>query len=488
MTSRDEWPVLILGAGPAGLTAAYELMKRGRRSILVEKDAVVGGISRTVEYKGYHFDIGGHRFFTKVKRVDDMWREVLGSDFIKRSRLSHIYYRRKFFLYPIKPLDVLAKLGVWQSFLAGLSYARAKLFKRPIENSFEDYIVNNFGERLYRTFFKSYTEKIWGVPCTQIKAEWAAQRIKGLSLVSLIKTAFLGNRRNAVKSLIEEFHYPKLGPGMMWEQTLERVRSSGLATVSFNSRATVLRHRNGEIFEAVVKTSDGEQTIAVSSVISSIPIAELFDPLQPSLDSRALGAARTLRYREFITVALVLKRVDLFPDNWIYIHEPGVRVGRIQNFNNWSPYLTPDNGTTCLGLEYFCFATDAIWSAPDAELLAMAAGELEDIGLAKREDIIDGAVVRMEKCYPIYDDAYEAAMPAIRAQFAQFKNLYPVGRNGMHRYNNQDHAMYTAMLAVENLADGAGHNLWDVNVEPVYHEETEHEEELSSVGRRRIAG
>lgn len=465
-------PVLVIGAGPAGLTAAYELSKMGRRSIIVEKSDVVGGISRTVLYKEYRFDIGGHRFFTKVDRVNRMWHEVLGDDFIKRTRLSHIYYQRKFFLYPIKPLDVLFKLGIGESFLAGLSYIKAKVFKRPDDGSFENYIVNNFGYRLYNTFFRSYTEKVWGMPCTEIKASWAAQRIKGLSVTSLITTALFGNRDNKVKSLIEAFYYPKLGPGQMWEKTLDLVLASGLCEMHFNSEVTVLRHKKGVVHEAVVKTPEGEQTIAVDSIVSSIPIKTLFELFSPTLPTKALEAARALSFRDFITVALVLKKKDLFPDNWIYIHEPEVLVGRIQNFNNWSPYMVPDNGTTCLGLEYFCFDTDPLWHTPDKELIARGADELDKIGLAKKSDVIDGAVVRVGKTYPVYDSAYEKAMPLIRDAFTRLPNVYPVGRNGMHRYNNQDHAMLTAMLAVENIVSNAGHNLWDVNVERVYHEET----------------
>lgn len=463
-------PVFIIGAGPAGLTAAYELAKAGRRSIIVEKDTVVGGISRTIKYKGYHFDIGGHRFFTKVDRVNRMWDEILGDDFIKRPRLSHVYYNRKFFHYPIKPVDVLFKLGLWESFLAGLSYVKAKVFKRKSEESFEDYIVNNFGWRLYNTFFKSYTEKVWGIPCTEIKASWAAQRIKGLSVTSLIKTALFGNKGNEIKSLIEEFKYPKYGPGMMWEKTLEKTLATGLCEIYFRSHATRLRQKDGVVYEAVVSTPEGEKTFAVSAVISSMPIAGLFDLIEPKLPSAAVDAAHALNFRDFITVALVLKRTDLFPDTWIYIHEPKVDVGRIQNFNNWSPYMTPDNGTTCIGMEYFCFNTDPIWHKSDQALIEQAAHELDAIGLASKEDVIDGAVARVEKTYPVYDDAYAAAMPAVHEGFAQLKNVYPVGRNGMHRYNNQDHAMLTAMLAVENIG-GANHNLWEVNVERVYHEE-----------------
>ncbi|MBF8280414.1 MAG: protoporphyrinogen oxidase [Candidatus Magasanikbacteria bacterium] len=465
-------PVLIIGAGPAGLTASYELAKRGVSSIVLEKDSVVGGIARTAQYKGYRFDIGGHRFFTKVERVKQMWQEILDEDFLKRPRLSHIYYKKKFFQYPIKPMDVLRKLGFWESALAGVSYSRAKIFPRRQEESFEDYIVNHFGLRLYNTFFKSYTEKVWGLPCTQIKAEWAAQRIKGLSLTSLIKTAFLGNRGNEIKSLIEQFHYPRFGPGMMWEKVREKIEASGLARVIFNTQPVKINHENGQVRSVVIRRNDGqEEEIVVSALISSMPLTELFPLFNPALSECARSAASILHYRDFLTIALIVNRPHLFDDNWIYIHEPNVEVGRIQNYKNWSPEMLADQSKSCLGLEYFCFKSDPLWTRPDAELLAQGAAEVEAIGLANKADIEDGTVIRMEKTYPVYDDAYEAAMPVIRQELAGFKNFYTVGRNGMHRYNNQDHAMYTAMLAVENLLDNAGHDLWSVNVERVYHEE-----------------
>lgn len=467
-------PVVVIGAGPAGLTASYQLAKRKIPSIVVEKDSTVGGIARTVEYKGYHFDIGGHRFFTKVPRVMTMWQEVLGDDFLKRPRLSHIYYRKKFFHYPIKPFDVLRKLGLVETGLAGFSFINSQIFKRSREDSFEDYIVNNFGERLYKTFFKSYTEKVWGVPCTEIKAEWAAQRIKGLSLASLVKTAFLGNRGNKIKTLIEEFHYPRLGPGMMWQKTKKAIEESGYGRVLLDTVPVEIRHDGGKIISVRVRSKNGkEETIEPEAVISSMPLAELFILFSPRLGAGAIQAAASLNYRDFITVALIVDRKDMFPDNWIYIHEPGVMVGRIQNFKNWSPAMVADSDKTCLGLEYFCFKTDPIWSMADEKIIRLAGDELVKIGLAKKEEILDGKVIRMEKTYPTYDDAYEKAMPTIKKSLSRFSNFYAVGRNGMHRYNNQDHAMYTAMLAVENILDGRNHDLWRVNVERVYHEEVE---------------
>lgn len=466
-------PVIIIGAGPAGLTAAYELAKRKAQSVVLEKTDTFGGLARTVEYKGYHFDIGGHRFFTKVDRVMKMWQEVLGDDFLKRPRLSHIYYNRKFFRYPIQPLDVLFKLGLGQVALAGISFLKSKFFKRPEEVSFEDYIVNNFGERLYRTFFKSYTEKVWGIPCSEIRAEWAAQRIKGLSLVSLAKSAILGNRGNKIKTLIEEFYYPRLGPGMMWRKTKDLVEKSGFGKILFNTKPCAIIHDGKKIIGVEAEdSSEKKMKILGSALISSMPLSELLQKMRPPLVKEVLEAAGSLNYRDFITVALIIGRKDMFSDNWIYIHEPGVMVGRIQNFKNWSPEMVADFNKTCLGMEYFCFKTDPIWKMSDEELIMMAARELEKIGLARAEEVLDGMVVRMEKTYPVYDEAYEKAMPVIREAVSQFSNLYPVGRNGMHKYNNQDHAMLTAMLSVENIF-GAKHDIWEVNTERVYHEEKE---------------
>ncbi len=469
----NEKLVIIIGAGPAGLTAAYELAKRKTHFLVIEKDNTVGGIARTVEYNGYHFDIGGHRFFTKVERVMDMWREVLGNDFLKRPRISHIYYNRKFFHYPIKPLDVVKKLGPVEVALAGMSYMKSKLIKRPKEVSFEDYIINNFGERLYKTFFKSYTEKVWGIPCTEIRAEWAAQRIKGLSLTSLMRSALFGNHGNKIKTLIEEFYYPRKGPGMMWQKTKELIDSSGFSKVLFQTNPVAIIHDGSHITKIEIENVDGERKIIeAQSLISSMPIGELLSLLKPAVEKRVLDAAHSLHYRDFIAVALIIDRKDVFPDNWIYIHEPGVQVGRIQNFKNWSPEMVSDPGKTCLGMEYFCFTTDPIWNMPDKDLIALATKELETIGLVKKEEVLDGAVVRMEKTYPVYDEAYEKAMPIIREVISKFLNLYPVGRNGMHKYNNQDHAMLTAMLSVENMF-GAKHDIWEVNTERTYHEEKE---------------
>lgn len=466
-------PVIIIGAGPAGLTAAYELTKRKTNSVILEKDTMVGGIARTVQYKGYRFDIGGHRFFTKVDRVMAMWQEVLGTDFLRRPRLSRIYYRKKFFAYPVKPFDALSKLGTRETVLAGFSFLNARMRPRIREESFEDYIVNNFGERLYRTFFKSYTEKVWGIPCTEIRAEWAAQRIKGLSLASLVRTAFLGNRGNKIKTLIDEFYYPRFGPGMMWEKTKDRVEESGYGKVRFGVLVRAILHDGKKVTGVRIMNEQGkEEVIQGSALVSSMPLGELLQLMVPATPAEAQNAASDLHYRDFIMVALIVDKKDVFPDNWIYIQDDGFLVGRIQNFKNWSSEMVGDSTKTCLGLEYFCFKTDPLWSMKDKDLIKLGVEELERLGFAKKDEVLDGTVVRMEKTYPVYDAAYEAAMPVLKNAVGQFDNLYPVGRNGMHKYNNQDHAMYTAMLSVENMF-GAHHDIWDVNVERAYHEEKE---------------
>jgi protoporphyrinogen oxidase len=439
--------------------------------VVLEKDDVVGGISRTAEYKGYLFDIGGHRFFTKVAAVEAMWREVLGEEFLTRPRLSRIFYRRKFFQYPLEPLNALFGLGIAESIHCGLSYLWVRIAPIRPEDTFEAWVSNRFGRRLFKIFFESYTEKVWGMSCKKIRAEWAAQRIKGLSLLSVVKNAFSSNRGDkSIKTLIHEFQYPRRGPGMMWERTCGLVEQAG-SRVVLNAAVERIYWQPGGVTGVLA----GGTVYEGSSFISSLPIRELIRKLDPQAPPELLAASAHFQYRDFLTVALIVRSPDLFPDNWIYIHEPGVKVGRIQNFKNWSPEMVPDPATSCVGLEYFCFEGDGLWTMTDAELVDLGRRELAELGLAKAEEIVDGCVVRMPKAYPVYDEHYQKGVDAIREFLAGVPNLQLVGRNGMHRYNNQDHSMLTAMLAARNIVSaetgsGVRYDLWKVNSDDEYHE------------------
>jgi protoporphyrinogen oxidase len=484
--NRSDKQILIIGGGPAGLTAAYELLKSGVRSIIFEQDQVVGGLSRTINFKNYYFDLGGHRFFTKVKAVENMWREVLGEAFLLRDRLSRIYYNKKFFYYPLRPMNALLGLGVWNSFLIVTSYLYAQLFPSREEETLEQWVSNRFGQRLFKIFFKTYTEKVWGMSCSEIRGEWAAQRIKGLSLVTALKNALVGNgngnRKNVVKTLIDQFDYPKFGPGMMWQEVADIVRKMG-SQVWLGARIEGIRW-SGDRIEALEVNRNGQiETVTGTHVISSMPIRDAIEKFQPEVPKEVLEAAKDLKYRDFLTVALIIHKDHLFPDNWIYIHDPDVKVGRIQNYKNWSPYMVPDSNHTCLGLEYFCFEGDDLWTMPDDELIELGKRELNALGLVNQKDVEDGKVVRMPKTYPVYDSTYGKSLEVIRRFLGGIKNLQLVGRNGMHRYNNQDHSMFTAMLAAENIL-GANHDLWEVNVEQEYHEEIREEVSVEKLLRR----
>ncbi|MBM2813011.1 MAG: protoporphyrinogen oxidase [Chloroflexi bacterium] len=442
-------------------------------SIVLEKDDVVGGLSRTVRHGGFHFDIGGHRFFTKVKAVDDLWHEVLGQDFRRCQRLSRIYYRKKFFFYPLKPANALFNLGVWNAVWILLSYLKAQAFPGKLEESFEQWVSNRFGKRLYQIFFKTYTEKVWGIPCSEITAEWAAQRIKGLSLLTALTSAFMkGKNRDkgsTIKTLIDAFDYPRLGPGQMWETVARKVTQQGTELRLGTDVAAVLWKPN-RVTGILTDTKGRSEEIEGSHFVSSMPIRDLLQRFVPAVPDSVLKAATSLNYRDFLTVALVIRQPDLFPDNWIYVHDPDVKLGRIQNFKNWSPDMVPDQHKTCLGLEYFCFEGDGLWSMSDRELIELGTRELDILGLAKASDVEDGAVVRMQKAYPVYDSGYVEALGIVRGFTDRIENLQLVGRNGMHKYNNQDHSMLTAMLAVKNILGGT-HDLWGVNADQDYHEE-----------------
>jgi protoporphyrinogen oxidase len=442
-------------------------------TIVLEKDSLVGGISRTVNYKNYYFDIGGHRFFTKIKAVENLWKEVLGNDFLQRKRLSRIYFNKKFFYYPLRPLNTLFGLGVWNSILIFSSYLHAHLFPSKQEETFEQWVSNRFGKRLYQTFFKTYTEKVWGISCSEIRAEWASQRIKGLSLLSALKDALTSSQNNTrkknIKTLIDEFDYPKFGPGMLWHAVANLVQKNG-SHVFMDSEVKRINWNNNKIDSLEVMQNGQKTLISGTHFISSLPLRDLIRKLEPAAPEKVLEAANMLNYRDFITVALIVNKRDIFTDNWIYVHEPDVKLGRIQNFKNWSPYMVPDQNKTCLGLEYFCFEGDSFWNMSDQELIEFGKRELELLGLVQACDVEDGNVVRMPKAYPIYDSKYHDLLQVVREFLIQIGNLQVAGRNGMHRYNNQDHSMLTAMYAAENIL-GADRDLWQVNEEEEYHEE-----------------
>jgi protoporphyrinogen oxidase len=478
--------VVIIGAGPAGLTAAAELAEHGILPTLLEKDPeYVGGIARTVRYRGWRFDIGGHRFFSKSPEITAWWRRRLPEDFISVRRMSRIYYRGKFFDYPLRALNALTNLGFLTSAQCLLSYAIARL--RPIrpERSFADWVTNRFGKKLFTIFFQTYTEKVWGMPCSEISADWAAQRIKGLSLTKAVWHALFPQKKKAsgsavVKTLIDTFEYPRLGPGMMWEKTAADLRAAGVP-IHMGATATGLLHDGTRITGVRARLADGTTHIfPADAVIVSMPLQETVLAFDPPLPEEARAAAARLRYRDFLTVALMIRKKNLFPDNWIYVHDPGVKLGRIQNFNNWSPEMVPDASATCLGLEYFCFEGDGLWTMDDHALIDLGKRELAQLGLVDPADVFDGCVVRMPKSYPVYGPGYQDDVAIIRRALSAFPNLQPVGRNGMHKYNNQDHSMMTALLAARNLT-GASYDVWKVNTDAEYHESGEVDE---SAGRQ----
>ena len=462
-----EHPVVVLGGGPAGLTAGYQMAKQGKAVIVLESTDQIGGLARTEVRDGYRFDLGGHRFFTKVKEVDNLWHEIMKEEFLRRPRQSRIYWNDKFLEYPLQGMDVIRKLGPVELTRCMLSYLWAAIKPKGREETFEQWVSNRFGKRLYQHFFKTYTEKLWGVPTDEIRAEWAAQRIKGLSFFAAAKAAFFGNKGNKIKSLISEFNYPRYGPGQMWEQMAADIHEHG-GEVRLNAPVTRLRTENGRVVEVVA----GGESLQPSYVISSLPLRSTVGIADPEAPGDVRDAARGLRYRDFMTVSLVIEGTEnLFPDNWIYIHQPGVRVLRIQNFRSWSPWMVPNDTDASIGMEYFCFEGDDLWTMDDDDLVEMAKREIQQLNLARADAVKFGFVVRVHKAYPIYDVEYGERVAQIRGWLDGIANLQQVGRNGLHRYNNSDHSMLTAMRAVDNILLGTHHDIWSVNVESVYHEE-----------------
>jgi protoporphyrinogen oxidase len=463
----DSAPVAVLGAGPAGLTAAYRLVRRGVPVVVFEAGEEVGGLARTVVRDGYRFDLGGHRFFTKSAEVEALWEDLLGPELLVRPRLSRIYWRGRFVEYPLRPADVFAKVGPLELVRSLASYARARL-RRPAEaETYEEWVSARFGRRLFELFFKTYTEKVWGVPTDELRAEWAAQRIADLSVASALRAALPGGGETP-KSLIEEFRYPRLGPGQMWEELARRVEDGG-GEIRLGASVEGLEHEGGRL----TAVRAGGERVAVSAAISSIPLRTTVAVAAPAAPREVTAAAAGLRYRDFLTVALQIDGEPPFPDNWVYVHDPRARVGRIQNFRAWSPWMTPDPRRSCLGLEYFCFEGDDLWDSSDEELVALGRREVGALGLVDSERVAGGHVVRVPKAYPVYDSEYAGRVETIRGWLDGISNLQQIGRNGLHRYNNSDHSMLTAMRAVENLCDGAEHDVWAVNADSVYHERDE---------------
>ncbi len=465
--------VIILGAGPAGLGAGIELLSKKARIILLEKKNQVGGISKTINYKGNYFDLGGHRFFTKSKEIMNLWQETLGDDFLERKRLSRIYYQNKFFFYPLKPANALFNLGLFTSLEVLFSYFKSKIFPKKDEETFEGWVINRFGEKLFNIFFKTYTEKLWGIPCNKMAAQWVAQRIKGLSLFSAIKNAFFPDRSGKIKTLIDKFHYPKYGPGMMYQKMAENIKSQG-GGILLNHNIQKIIHQDNKI--VAVKTQSKDKILQQKGeyFISTIPLPLLVEKLKPSPPPKILEAAQNLSFRSFLVVNVILNIKDLFPDNWLYIHSPEVKLGRIQNYKNWSEDMIKNKEFTSLGLEYFCTEGDEFWNKKDQDIISLALMELEKIKMAKASHFVEGFVVRVPNAYPIYYLGYEEHLQMIKDYLSQFKNLQTVGRGGMFRYNNMDHSILSGIYAARNIL-GANYNTWEINVEKEYLEEVKSE-------------
>ena len=485
--------IVIVGAGPAGLTAAFELVRAGHASevTVLESTDVVGGISQTVQRDGWRFDIGGHRFFTKVGAVNELWSEMLAPEtMLDRPRQSRILYRGKLYDYPLVPMNALRNLGPIEAVRCVASYLWARVRPPKNQDNLEGFYAARFGWRLYQHFFKTYTEKVWGVPPSELSADWGAQRVKDLSIVRAVWEAMKPKRlrrsrdaSHAVTSLIEEFKYPKFGPGMMWEIAADKVTAAGVR-LEFDRNVTRIVHDGDSAREVRAVDSEGrEHVYPCTHVISSMPLGALCQAMEPPIDTPTGEAAAELGYRDHLTVALVVGREHSFSDNWIYVHDPDVEVGRVQNYGSWSPFMVKE-GRTCLGLEFFVNEGDGMWNKSDEDLIAQGTRELVHLGLIDHASSVErGYVVRMPKAYPVYDEHYQAHVSTMRKWLsANTPNVYPCGRNGMHKYNNQDHSMFTAMLSVENIL-GANHDVWAVNVEEEYHEQASGGEAKTSTGR-----
>jgi protoporphyrinogen oxidase len=497
---------VIIGGGPAGLTAAYELLtKTDIVPVVLEATSDLGGISKTVNYKGNRMDIGGHRFFSKSDVVMNWWLSVFpvvdttvdpfaevkdDKVLLIRNRLSRILFLRKFFDYPISlTLKTIRNLGLWRIIKIGFSYCWSVMFKRKPEKSLEDFFINRFGVELYKTFFKSYTEKVWGVPCSQISPEWGGQRIKGLSVTKTLLHAFKSifvksadiQQKNIETSLISRFLYPKYGPGQLWSEVAEKIVAKG-GKIIMQHEVVGIDIQDGKIKACTARNHSDESlaTFECDYLFSTMPVSDLIKSMGNSVPSEIQRVASGLMYRDFITVGVLLDKVAIrdkgsdnnLKDNWIYIQERDVKVGRIQIFNNWSPYMVADPSKVWIGMEYFCFEGDELWNMTEQQFSDFAISELQKINFANKSDVIDSVVIKVPKTYPCYFGSYDEFDKVI-AYVNQFENLFLVGRNGMHKYNNQDHSMLTAIVAVENIInnDTRKDNLWKINLEDDYHEE-----------------
>jgi protoporphyrinogen oxidase len=457
---------VILGGGPAGISAAKALAEARIPSLILEKDRQVGGLCKTVEHRGFRCDIGGHRFFTKNKEIQKSWEDTLGTEFLVRTRLSRIYYRAKFFYYPLRLGNALLGLGPLESIKILISYLRSHIFPVKPEFTFEDWVSNRFGNVLYNIFFKTYTEKVWGIPCTTLSADWAAQRIRNLSLGRAMLNAVGVNNGGKVASLIDNFHYPRLGPGQMYEAMAGQVAAGG-GQVRLGQRVVEIHH-SGEGIKAVLSSAgNGGELVPCSHCFSSMPITELVQKMRPQAPDAVLNAAAALKYRSLITVNLLFQKATTLPDNWIYLHSPEVKAGRLQLYCNWSPAMAPPGDFSSIGFEYFCSEGDQMWRSSDADLIQQALTDLSHLGFYAEPDIQDGFVVRYAKAYPVYEDGYQQHMSVLKAWLAQFPNLYCIGRYGQFRYNNMDHAMMTGILAARRML-GMEVDPWSVNAEGEY--------------------
>lgn len=485
---NEDKTAVIIGAGPAGLTAAYELNKLGRSSVILEADQQVGGISKTVKYNGNRFDIGGHRFFSKVDYINQVWEEILKDDFLTCDRLSRILYKKHFFDYPLKPLNALFGLGIREAVSVMLSYAKVQVLSEnnKTDANFEEWVVNRFGYKLYEIFFKTYTEKVWGMPCTEISADWASQRIKNFSLMEAVKNAFFNSGKSkdgeVIITIINQFKYPRFGPGMMWEHCQQLLGKENNPTL-LGERVTKVNHYHQKVLEVITEDASGNRTAySGEEFISSMPLRELILAMNPLPPNHVVNAARQLRYRDYFVVVLVIDRAEVFPDNWLYIHTPQVKLGRVQNYKNWSNAMVDDPRYTTLGLEYFLWEKDEEWNWPDDRLVELGIRECTQIGLIKPQEVLDGTIVRMKKAYPVYNLDYTRNLEVIKEYLAGFENLQTIGRNGLHRYNNQDHSMLTGIYAARNTA-GADYDVWKVNTEKEYLEQDRSPQATENTGR-----